>query len=368
VFEDHKTGMLQVEFYETLPGGSKRTRLTLGHRNRERAKRQADRIATDLVDRSHNLSTDPSLEELFDIYLREVTPTKSAAKQKHDRGCAQMFKRLFGRQRKVRTLSHREWDHFIRERRSGRLAPAGKEKPAPVGARQVAYDLAWLRAVLNWATVAGDGEGGVLLDRNPLSGLKLPREPSPRRPIMTEERFRAMLAVAPAVDWRLEAALILAYETGHRINSIRQLRFSDIDLDTLTIRWRAAHDKLGHEHVTPITTQAADALRQARRRQPRLGEGWILPSPRDQAKPCCRHLVRRWWLRAEERAKLEHVRGMGWHSLRRMFATELKDEPLKDLCALGGWKSHQTVLACYRDPEEARMRQALENRRRLRAV
>ena len=34
-----------------------------------------------------------------------------------------------------------------------------------------AYDLKFLLAVLNWATVAGDGEGGVLLERNPLKGL-----------------------------------------------------------------------------------------------------------------------------------------------------------------------------------------------------
>ncbi len=76
-------------------------------------------------------------------------------------------------------------------------------------------------------------------------------------------------------------------------------------------------------------------------------------------------VVRDWWLRAEKLAGLPHVKGQGWHSLRRKFATELKDTPLKDLCYLGGWKSPQTLLACYQRPDEDTMRQALEQRRRV---
>ena len=54
---------------------------------------------------------------------------------------------------------------------------------------------------------------------------------------------------------------------------------------------------------------------------------------------------------------------LGWHSLRRKFATELKDTPLKDLCALDGWKDHNTVLKCYQHADEATMREALAKRR-----
>jgi integrase len=55
--------------------------------------------------------------------------------------------------------------------------------------------------------------------------------------------------------------------------------------------------------------------------------------------------------------------GLGLHSLRRMFATELKGIPLKDLCALGGWKDAQTVLKCYQKADEATMREAFAMRR-----
>jgi hypothetical protein len=56
---------------------------------------------------------------------------------------------------------------------------------------------------------------------------------------------------------------------------------------------------------------------------------------------------------------------LGWHGLRRKFATELKHTPLNDLCHLGGWKEPQTVLKCYQQADEATMRQALEGRKQV---
>jgi len=64
-------------------------------------------------------------------------------------------------------------------------------------------------------------------------------------------------------------------------------------------------------------------------------------------------------------AKLPPERGRGWHSLRRKFATELKHAPLKDLCALGGWKDAQTILKCYQQADPVTMRRALETRQPL---
>ena len=53
----------------------------------------------------------------------------------------------------------------------------------------------------------------------------------------------------------------------------------------------------------------------------------------------------------------------GCHALRRKFATELKDVPLPDLCALGGWKDAKTILQCYQAPDGDTMRSALTHRR-----
>ena len=67
-------------------------------------------------------------------------------------------------------------------------------------------------------------------------------------------------------------------------------------------------------------------------------------------------------LSTEERAGIEHVKGHGWHSVRRNFATELSEIPLKELCELGGWKSPQTLLMCYQQPDQERLREALLRR------
>ena len=43
------------------------------------------------------------------------------------------------------------------------------------------------------------------------------------------------------------------------------------------------------------------------------------------------------------------------------------DQPLKVLCELGGWKTARTVLQCYQHADEDQLRNALDNRRRVRA-
>ena len=56
-----------------------------------------------------------------------------------------MFLKFFGKDRDPATLSQRDWDRFIRDRRSGRVGPSGK----PVSDRTIERDLRFLLAVLN---------------------------------------------------------------------------------------------------------------------------------------------------------------------------------------------------------------------------
>jgi len=198
----------------------------------------------------------------------------------------------------------------------------------------------------------------------------VPHEENPRRPILTHDEFELLLAAAPTVNPAMETLLVLANETGHRINSIRLLRWSDIDFQANTIRWRGEHDKVGHEHLTPLVPAAKLALIRHRGRSSANGDEsqWVFPSPEDPAQPMSRHLARDWWQRAEAAAGIARVPGRGWHSIRRKFATELKGASLKDLCALGGWKDHNTILKCYQQPDPDTMRVALEKRGTLRSV
>ncbi|MCY3678984.1 MAG: site-specific integrase [Gemmatimonadetes bacterium] len=363
VFPDPKTGLYQIEWREN---GRRLTR-SLKHRDWRRAKRQADEAAAGFAKPEPNgmqeAETGPlTLETLFDIYGEEVTPTKTRHSRQHDRTAMKMFLGFLGRNRDPATLSQRDWDRFIRARRAGRVGPSGK----PVSDRMVEYDLRFLIAVFNWASRSRDERGRLLIESNPLRGLRTPMEKNPTRVVLTEEEYQALLGVSRKVDWRFRVALVLAHETGHRIGAVRKLRWDDIDLEGETIRWRSEHEKTGYEHTTPVTPEAVAALEEARRRNPATGDAPVLPSPKDPSSSVATWVARGWWDRAERLAGLEPKRGRGWHSLRRKFASDLMDQPLKVLCELGGWKTAKTVLQCYQRADEGQLRTALANRRRVR--
>ena len=362
IFPDPKTGNFQIEWREN---GRRLTR-SLKHRDWARAKRQADQFAAGFIDAPEmngkkDAEPEPlTLGRLFDSYGEEVTPTKGERARQHDGTTMEMFLRFFGRDRDAATLSQRDWDRFIGARRAGRIGISGK----PVSDRTIEYDLALLMAVLNWAARSKDERGRPMLERNPLKGLRKPREKNPTRVVLTEEEYEALLEVSREVDWRFRTALVLAHETGHRIGAIRKLKWSDIDFEGEAVRWRAKHEKTGYEHTTPVTAEALAALEEARAWSAGTGGGPVLPAPTDASRCVGRSLVGYWWKKAQNLAALEPKRGRGWHSLRRKFASDLMNVPLKVLCELGGWKEAQTILRCYQQADEVQLRTALDSRRR----
>ena len=167
VFADPKTGLYQIEWREN---GRKLTR-SLGHREWVRAKRQADEFAAGFVGPGigGKAEAEPeplTLGTLFDIYCEEVTPTKGKRTRERDKVVTAMFLWFFERDRKPTTLSPRDWDRFIRERRAGRVGPSRR----PVSDRTVEYNLRFLFSVLNWAAKSRDEEGRLLLESNTPSG------------------------------------------------------------------------------------------------------------------------------------------------------------------------------------------------------
>ena len=266
VFPDPKTGLFQIEWREN---GRRLTR-SLKHRDWRRAKRQADEFAAGYLG--------PELHRKADAESEPLTKCEQA--RRHDRAAMRMFLGCFGRDRKPATLSQRDWDRFIRERRAGRVGPSGK----PVADRMIERDLKFLLAVLNWAVKSRDERGELLLGSNPLKGLKTPKEKNPVRVVLSEEEYQALLEVSRPVDWRFRVALVLAHETGHRIDAIRQLRWLDIDMEGRVVRWRAEHEKSGYEHRTPVTAEALAAFREARTRNPETGDAPVLPSPKYRSR------------------------------------------------------------------------------------
>ncbi len=369
VFERANRGDILLQYAERDAAGQMRQRSkSLGRCTRETAKAKCDEAAARFATLPPSARPEPvTLQSLFDIYEREVSRQKGASKRQHDSRCAEMFTRFFGASVHPKALSRREWDRFIGARRRGLITPAGvNHKNKQVRSRVIAYDLRYLLAVLNWATVAGDGRGGMLLDRNPLRGMPLPREQSPRRPIVTAEQYARLSKAARAMGLVFEALLVVVHDTGHRIGSCRALRWCDVDLEKKLVVWRAEHDKLGLGHVTPLSDDVAATLGRLRSRQAALGDVPIFPQPGNPSRCASRDVADHVWEVMAAAAKLPTGERYGWHSLRRKFATELKGIPLKDLCAVGGWRSPHTILACYQMADEATQRAALAGRKSLR--
>jgi integrase len=360
VFAEARSGALYVEYRERdeASGKLRRRRVSLGHRDRERAIEQAQAIAARLAAGPPVGTGEITLGSLFDIYVAEVTPRKGEGKQGHDRRAAQMFLEFWGRARPAASLNRRDWEQFIDRRRTGRIGPSHR----PVGDRQLEYDLSWLRAVFHWATQAGV-DGKPLLTHNPLKGYSIPRERSPVRSTVTEPQYRALLEAARQLDWRVGLTLVLANETGHRLSAIRHLRWSDVDLERGRITWRAEHDKIGFEHITPISPTLETVLADIRQHSASIGDTWVLPGTRNPHQPCPKGTLDKAFERAAALAGVDLAPRARWHGLRRKFATEMKDLPLKDLCYLGGWKDPKTLLTCYQQPDEELMRRALLRRR-----
>lgn len=178
-------------------------------------------------------------------FARQEIANGDGDRQQYDKRTLPVFIRAFGATRDPASLDVRDWENYIRSRRTGQLAPGGKGKP--VRNRIIEQDLRLLKAVLNWATKCRDAGGRFLLDRNPLDGLKAPKERNPVRAVLSAEQFKALRAAATEHSALAERFVMLAWYTGRRSSSIRQLRWSDIDIEAGTIRWRAETDKVGKE-------------------------------------------------------------------------------------------------------------------------
>ena len=128
VFEDLTRGVIFAEFYE----GHRRIRQSLGPVDRELAKAKVEQLAAAFRTAPHARTEAMTLRVLFDNYLREVTPSKSEGKQRHDRRASTLFLTCFGGERTAATLSRREWDRFVDARRRGALRSANVTKPRVV--------------------------------------------------------------------------------------------------------------------------------------------------------------------------------------------------------------------------------------------
>lgn len=361
-------------------------RVSLGHRDRERAMRDAAALAARRQAGDAPLAT-LSVAALFDLYLRAALPKQTACHAADTQRAAEMWTRHLGSSFEVRRIGPREWETFIRLRASGetdargRLVAAEAER-IPVGPRVLAKDLKVLRAACRRACIERSPSGAFVLDVDPTRGLALPVEKNPRRPVADADRFEQLLAVADRVRMRegwgrspgrvpsyLRTLIRLAGDTGRRIGAILALRWSDWRPELGShgmLRWRAEEDKVGREWLAPVTPEVREELERFRRERPGLGDGLLFPAPSKQTEPVSPRVASEWLRQAERLAKLAPLQGGLWHPFRRRWATERKHLPAKDVAAVGGWVDTATLEKCYQVADAETMERVVMEPRRVR--
>ena len=256
--------------------------------------------------------------------------------------------------------------------------------------RSAESDMKVLYAALRWATTVRVGKGKRLLDFHPLQGIRRPREPNPKRPVATWERYQQtrlatqqlvvqaeaarlaaksdagrLAADADRDKWiRVELFVVFLEATGRRAGSIRQLRWEDINLTAGEITWRAAADKKRHDWLTPIPPALVQELRVFQRKLGVVG-GWVFPSEKRPSEPVRGDVLPRQLLAAEKAAGLSKLDGGLCHPYRRKWATERKHLSIKDVAAAGGWKDTETLLTCYQHADRETMLAVMSEPRKV---
>jgi len=357
VFERYRGGPLHLEFMD----GNRRRSVGLHSRDREEGIRRAEELSASFGRPTRPVLVDEiSIGLLFDKYLREVTPQKSEATQAHDRRRALLWLEVIPSDRLAVSLTGHDAETYVawrKQRGDLRQGQGGRRLATPLQPRSWRSDLSLLRSVLRWGHQRG------ALSRLPgIVSYSDRTKADVQRPMVAHEALDALQEAALRVSVYCHALLVLAHETGHRIGSIRQLRWSDIDLDARQIHWRAENDKVGLDDTLPIPEELAEYLRALRAYQGSIGETFVFPAPKSPGQPISRSLATRWWRRMERLSGLPREKQLGWHGLRRKFANDHKWLPVKDLARLGGWTDESTPVRHYLRGDDATIRQAVDAR------
>jgi site-specific recombinase XerD len=263
-----------------------------------------------------------TLGRLLSLYLDEVVPTKREGTQRHNRIMARIVLAFFGTDAIVERIGRKgrpateigrvRYNAFLKARAEGTIPGF----PHRARKQTVRLAVVFMRAVFNWAKLERD-DGSVLLIRNPWEGLPIPSEDVPTRPEMTSDLHALLVEKAP--DWRMAVTLELCRETRRRMNSVRQLALTDIDLAAGTVRWAGEFDKVGKTRVTPLSTRARHAILRAmeeRRAEGLEASPWLLPAPGDVTEPVSNNRLHHWMKTAKKREGIKVPR-LGYHAEKR---------------------------------------------------
>lgn len=373
LFENLPSGILSAEMRDVMRAGKYLT-VSLRHREKPRAIEWAhDQVRRWMSGEEQLRKRVPTAATVLALYLKNQSPTKCKAEQEADERRSEMWTRVLGAEKDLSKLAMRQWQGFVDDRRTGTIDARGKpvppEKRKTVRDGTVAAELTFLLGVLNWSSKWRTDDDHYLMAENPARGYPMPAERNPRRPVVTEDRYQKVLAIAPQVMMvvgrgknrrstpsYLGALLPIANGSGRRISAILALRYQDLKLSDGphgSILWPADTDKMKTAWLIPISVEVRAAINAVLAERPGIGAAYLFPDPSDPSKPLSIESASEWLVEVERLAGVEKHDGSLWHAYRRKWATERKFLPLADVAAAGGWSDTSTLLNVYTRPDSA---------------
>ena len=155
-------------------------------------------------------------------------------------------------------------------------------------------------------------EDAKMIEASPLRELPMINEPNVREHVLDDAAFERLLQAAEPA---LKPLILVAYETGIRIGVVKQLKWSQIDLQRRTVHLSSSQTKTKQSRTIVLSERVAHAIAELPRP---LHSHFVFLNRRTQ-RPWVN--IRKMWLRACKKAGLE---GLWIHDLRRSFVTNAR--------------------------------------------
>lgn len=310
VYERRKNGPLQVEF----TGGERQTLTNLEGvpvTDKELAVKIANRLSERLAEGARRkaargvlgLAESRTLEELFHRYHKDLSAGWSDGHRRHQDALREWWLYALGGGTIIYEVTEADVEREIRKAASARdWSPRTQQKYL----RYIMATFRYAHRKLRW-----------LREEHSLSGVTVPKPDRGGPSYSTEDLTSRMLPTAPGVDLRAAGMLEVAYDTQARSRAILHLQIEDLDGDLLT--FRAEYDKAGKTRVAVLSPSARRAIeRVVRELRP---SRWIFESDGERMSyDTALGLLRQ----VEEAAGVPHVKGRGWHAVKRRAVTDAR--------------------------------------------
>jgi len=252
-----------------------------------------------------------------------------------DEGRAKHLVRHLGDKR-CEALTQRNVDEYRTSRLDEKTVRGGKPTVGTLN-REVAL----LKRLMAYAVTCHD------LDRNPLQEVSLLEEHNTRDVVASERDLAALVAAADAV---FKPILIVAYDSGMRLDEVLGLRWRKVDLPNGMIHLGPEDTKTGMPRDIMLTTRAKAAVEALPRSisgyvftNPKTGERWV--DVRKQFRTACEGAG---------------ISGVWFHDLRRSFVTNARRRTVAEsvVMKMSGHKTRE-VFTRYNIIDDGDLRAAV---------